>query len=65
MQTFSARIDNTAKIIYAYELALYADKGYEIWQEEPVEKRIARGGHPEDLTGIALEDNARTMKIGG
>lgn len=65
MQTFSARKENRAKTIYAYELALYAVQGHEVWQETPEEKRLARAGHPEDLTGVALEDNAHTMRIGG
>ncbi len=65
MQTFSARVDNRAKVIQPYELALYAAQGHEIWQDTPEEKRIARSGHPEDLENIALEDNSHTMKLGG
>lgn len=65
MQTFSARQENRAKSIQAYELALYAVQGYNIWQDTPEEKLIARAGHPEELADVALEDNAHTMKIGG
>ncbi len=65
MQTFSARQENRAKVIQPYELALYAVQGYDIWQDTPEEKRIARSGHTEDLANVALEDNAHTMRIGG
>ena len=40
-------------------------QGYDIWQETPEEKRLARPGHPEDLETVALEDTAHTMKLGG
>ena len=65
MQTFSARQENRAKVIRPYELALYVVQGFDIWQDTPEEKRIARAGHTEDLTNVALEDNAHTMRIGG
>lgn len=65
MQTFSARKKGRAKVIYAYELSLYAVQGHEVWQETPEKKIVARAGHPEDLANIALEDNAHSMKIGG
>ena len=41
-------------MIRPYELALYCVQGYDIWQETPEEKRLARPGHPEDLEGIAV-----------
>ncbi|SHJ87839.1 hypothetical protein [Hespellia stercorisuis] len=65
MQTFSARKEGRAKVIYPYELALYAVQGHEVWQDTPEEKVVARAGHPEDLVGIAFEDNSCTLKIGG
>lgn len=65
MQTFSARQSNRAKNIQAYELALYAFQGYDIYQDTPELKQLARAGHPEDLQNVSLEDNAHTMKIGG
>ena len=40
-------------------------QGYDIWQETPEEKRLARPGHLEDLETVALEDTAHTMKLGG
>ena len=49
MQTFSAKKNNRATMIRPYELALYCVQGYDIWQETPEEKRLARPGHPEDL----------------
>ncbi|MCU6686837.1 hypothetical protein G4363_07910 [Coprococcus comes] len=52
-------------MIRPYELALYCVQGYDIWQETPEEKRLARPGHPEDLETVALEDTAHTMKLGG
>lgn len=66
MQTFSARDTKTNKatVIFAYELALYCAQGYEIWQDTPIEERIARANHLEDLINVALEDNANSMKIG-
>ena len=67
MQTFSARDTKTNKatVIFAYELALYCASGYEIWQDPPEEKRLARADHTEDLVNVALEDNAHSMKLGG
>ena len=67
MQTFSARNTKTNKatVIFAYELALYCENGFEILQDTPEEKRIARAGHREDLANVALEDNAHSMKLGG
>lgn len=66
MQTFSARDTKTNKatVIFAYELALYCVQGYEIWQDTPDEEKIARANHPEDLTNVALKDNANSAKIG-
>ena len=65
MQTFSARQENRATIIQAYELSEYVNKGYDVYQEKPVEQLIARAYHPEEIAGIELENNAHTMKIGG
>ena len=77
MQTFSAKKNNRATMIRPYELALYCVQGYDIWQETPEEKRLARPGHPVlikhiggypgnyDLETVALEDTAHTMKLGG
>lgn len=65
MQTFSAKKNKRATMIRPYELALYCVRGYDIWQETPEEKRLARPGHPEDLETVALEDTAHTMKLGG
>lgn len=65
MQTFSARKNGEGKFIAPYELALYAVREYEVWQNSPEEKLLARAGHPEDLVNVALEDNAHTMRIGG
>ena len=65
MQTFSAKKNNRATMIRPYELALYCAQGYDIWQETPEEKRLARPGPPEDLETVALEDTAHTMKLGG
>ena len=54
MQTFSAKKNNRATMIRPYELAMYCVQGYDIWQETPEEKRLARPGHPEDLETVAL-----------
>lgn len=67
MQTFSARDNkkNRAKVIFAYELALYCNEGFDIYQDTPEEKMIARANHLEDLVNVALEDNTHSAKIGG
>ena len=67
MQTFSARDKkvNRAKVIFAYELALYCNEGFDIYQDTPEEKMIARANHLEDLVNVALEDNTHSAKNGG
>lgn len=67
MQTFSARDKkvNRAKVIFAYELALYCSEGFDIYQDTPEEKLVARANHLEDLVNVDLEDNTHSAKIGG
>lgn len=47
------------------EFKKYLADGFNIIQEEPEEKVIARYGYPQDLDGFVYPETRHIMKIGG